>query len=157
MSAVFAVAACGSNDTSTTAPVPQETTPSKALSTSTSAAAPKTTNASGDSTSTSATAGTYVDYATYKADPKKYAAATTVLFFHASWCPACKAADTSLTTDGVPAQVTIVKVDFDAEKEAKKKYNVTQQHTFVSIDQNGQELKKWSGGKSGEDIAKKAA
>lgn len=97
--------------------------------------------------------GTYVDYATYK---KNGAAkdAKTVLFFHAKWCPSCKSLDANLTKS-VPAGVNVVKVDFDEAKDLKKKYAVTQQHTFVQVDGEGKQLHKWSGAKDGAAIAAK--
>lgn len=98
-------------------------------------------------------AGTYVDYATYK---KSGAAkdAKTVLFFHAKWCPSCKSLDANLTKS-VPAGLNVVKVDFDEAKDLKKKYSVTQQHTFVQVDGEGKQLHKWSGAKDGAAIAAK--
>lgn len=88
--------------------------------------------------------GTYEDYA-----PEKLALAETgdvVLFFHASWCPSCRGlgADIEKNRDAIPAGVSILKVDYDAESELKKKYGVTYQHTLVQVDANGTLIKKWS-------------
>lgn len=81
----------------------------------------------------------------------------TVLFFHAAWCPSCKSADAALKDAGVPDGVQVVKVDFDGNADLKKKYGITQQHTFVQVDKDGKQLKKWSGSQSGKDIAAKVA
>jgi thiol-disulfide isomerase/thioredoxin len=72
----------------------------------------------------------------------------TVLFFHAGWCPTCRSADTDITKNGnvLPAELTIIKVDYDRERDLKRKYNVTTQHTFVQVDASGNEIKKWIGG-----------
>lgn len=98
-------------------------------------------------------AGSYISHADYK---KNGAAkeGKTVLFFHSKSCSACKALDANLTK-AVPAGVHIVKVDFDSEKDLKKKYSVTQQHTLVHVDAAGKQLKKWSGAKDGAAIAAK--
>ncbi|MEZ4104173.1 MAG: thioredoxin family protein [Candidatus Paceibacterota bacterium] len=68
-----------------------------------------------------------------------------VLFFHASWCPSCRAADKSIKETGVPDGLTILKLDYDKETELKKKYGVTTQHTFIQVDADGNLIKKWSG------------
>ena len=72
---------------------------------------------------------------------------TKVLFFHASWCPICKAANQTLTswyTDG-NGLLTTYKIDYDKEKMLKKKYGVTYQHTFVKIDGKGNVIKSITG------------
>ncbi len=68
-----------------------------------------------------------------------YADTKVVYFFHASWCPDCKAADTALTSNpgAIPAKVTIVKVDYDTQTALKQKYGVTMQHTYVQVDSTG--------------------
>lgn len=71
-----------------------------------------------------------------------------VLFFHADWCPTCRAAEQDILSklDQIPDDLTILKTDYDTERELKKKYQVVVQHTFVQVDQNGNEVTKWSGG-----------
>ena len=71
-----------------------------------------------------------------------------VYFFHATWCPTCKAAHEELTgnPEGIPEDVMVFKTDYDSERELKKKYGITSQHTFVLVDEDGTELKKWNGG-----------
>ncbi len=78
-----------------------------------------------------------------------------VFFFHASWCPTCKAANQELTenTDKIPSNVIVFKTDYDSEKELKKQYGITYQHTFVSVDKDGKQVKKWNGGAIDELIA----
>lgn len=72
---------------------------------------------------------------------------SSVLFFHAAWCPSCKKADTELqeiySAGGV--KLTTYKVDYDTQTELKKKYGVTYQHTFVVIDGNGNAVKTVTG------------
>lgn len=73
---------------------------------------------------------------------------TKLLFFHASWCPACKKANTDLEAiyggSTAPMKSTY-KVDYDTSAELKAKYGVTSQHTFVLVDGQGNELKKMNG------------
>lgn len=71
-----------------------------------------------------------------------------VIFFHAKWCPTCKAANIAFTSNvsQIPEGVVIFKTDYDTESELKKKYGITYQHTFVQVDTSGNELAKWNGG-----------
>jgi thiol-disulfide isomerase/thioredoxin len=97
-------------------------------------------------------AGAYVDLATYRADPAAYEGSRVVLFFHADWCPSCRATDAALVEDGVPEGLTVVQVDFDTETELRQEHGVVQQHTFVHVDADGTALATWSGSVDGEDI-----
>ncbi|OLT30015.1 hypothetical protein BJF82_15885 [Kytococcus sp. CUA-901] len=96
----------------------------------------------------------YVDHADYTADPGAYGGdgAPVVLFFHADWCPECRATDESLTAEGVPEDLTVVKVDYDEMTDLRQEYGVTQQHTFVQVDGEGEAIHTWTGSRSGEDI-----
>ena len=71
-----------------------------------------------------------------------------VLFFAASWCPSCRAADKNFNENlkKIPENVVIFKTDYDTETALKTKYKITYQHSFVFVDAKGVELKKWSGG-----------
>jgi thiol-disulfide isomerase/thioredoxin len=68
---------------------------------------------------------------------------TSVLFFHAAWCPACRQGDKDLA--GIygagTAGINTYKVDYDTATALKSKYGVTSQHTFVLIDGTGKALK----------------
>lgn len=71
-----------------------------------------------------------------------------VYFFHATWCPTCKVANAEFTKNenSIPTDVVVFKTDYDTEKELKKQYAITYQHTFVLVDAAGKEIKKWNGG-----------
>ena len=71
-----------------------------------------------------------------------------VLFFHAKWCPTCKIADKDFTdnTSKIPEDLILFRTDYDTEKELIAHYGITYQHTFVYVDSEGNELKKWNGG-----------
>ncbi len=90
-------------------------------------------------------------YEAYSAE--KIARAETgnvVLFFHASWCPTCRSlsSDIEKNSSSIPADLSLLKVDYDTESELKKKYGVTYQHTLVQVDKDGKLIKKWNGSSS---------
>ncbi len=90
--------------------------------------------------------GAYLTLADYQASMAMHAGDKVVYFFHATWCPDCKAADTELTTmpAKIPAGVTIVKVDYDTNVALRQKFGVTMQHTYVLLDKDGNAAKKWT-------------
>ncbi len=100
-------------------------------------------------------AGAYLSQADYTQDATARAGTKVVYFFHATWCPDCKATDTSLTSEGVPAGLTVVKVDYDTATDLRKTYGITQQHTFVQVGPDGAALAKWTGTRTGEAIKAK--
>lgn len=71
-----------------------------------------------------------------------------VLFFHAPWCPTCKVANEEFMSqqDKIPEDAVLLKTDYDTEQELKSKYGITYQHTFVLVDMDGNEIRKWNGG-----------
>ncbi|CAN5151507.1 hypothetical protein BH11PAT4_BH11PAT4_6460 [soil metagenome] len=98
--------------------------------------------------------GSFVAYDTAKlADAEK---GKVVLFFSASWCPTCQAANKNLTSSTAPDGLTLLKVDYDNSTELKQKYGVTYQHTFVQVDASGKLLKKWSGSETYSAITSQA-
>ncbi len=77
-----------------------------------------------------------------------------VLFFHASWCPNCRAAEKDINANltKIPDNVIVFKTDYDTEVALKKTYGITYQHTFVYVDAKAKQIKKWSGGATQEII-----
>ena len=71
-----------------------------------------------------------------------------VLYFWASWCPTCRVLDRELSERGdeLPEGVTLLQVNYDTERELRAQYAITQQHTLVEIDSDGDEVRKWIGG-----------
>lgn len=58
-----------------------------------------------------------------------------VLHFHADWCPTCRAQEKvlqSLKSESGLA-MTVLVVNYDTEKELKKRFNVRAQSTFVVL------------------------
>jgi thiol-disulfide isomerase/thioredoxin len=77
-----------------------------------------------------------------------------VLFFNAKWCPDCQRADANFQKESIPDGLTILSVDYDKYNDLKKKYGVTYQHTFVQVDASGNQIKKWSGSYTVDDVEK---
>lgn len=65
---------------------------------------------------------------------------TVVLYFWATRCPSCVAMmkDIEASADEIPENVTIFAVDFDEASELKKEYGVTDKHTTVYLNSDGE-------------------
>jgi thiol-disulfide isomerase/thioredoxin len=76
------------------------------------------------------------------------------LFFHATWCPSCKALDRAITADSssIPADILIVRVDYDTSTELKKKYGVVTQHTTVVLNSDGSAKSKKIGARTVAEV-----
>lgn len=97
-------------------------------------------------------AGVYEDYSS-----EKISMATTgkmVLFFHADWCPFCRSLDQNLQSnlENIPEGISILKVDYDTSQDLRVKYGVTTQHTFVQVDENGNEIAQWTGSSNLDEL-----
>lgn len=77
-----------------------------------------------------------------------------ILFFTAPWCPSCTDAQNNIEINQkeIPANVAVVRVDFDHNNELREKYNVNKQHTFVLIDKSGEEISRWDNSKTLSEI-----
>jgi len=115
------------------------------------------TKEKGSSEPSAAPAGRLVSYDDWQADPASYADSDVVLYFHASWCHNCQDTDASIEADGVPAGLTLVKIDYDERTDLRQEYGVTVQHTFVLVDEGGTRQDIWTGTTTGADIAARAA
>ncbi len=103
----------------------------------------------------------YIDnlgYVNYSPAIKSFSNKKNVLFFKANWCSTCTTADLNfqkeLQNKSIPNYLTIYKVDFEKDVALKQKYGVTLQHTFVQVDNNGNELKKWIGSYTIDEVLK---
>lgn len=77
-----------------------------------------------------------------------------VLFFHAGWCPYCKAHDASLQEWYAAGDVPIstYKVDYDSSLALRSLYGVLSQDTFVLVDGNGAKVRDISGYPSDDEV-----
>ena len=77
-----------------------------------------------------------------------------VLFFHANWCPSCRSLDSKINEElkDIPDGLTILKTDYDTQKELRKKYGLTSQHTLVQVDKDGNMIQKKIGSNNLSDI-----
>ncbi len=96
--------------------------------------------------------GVYLPYTSTAVAQAKW---QVVLFFHANWCPTCIANHKDIETNikNIPADLTILRTNYDDEKELRELYTVTEQHTFVQVDNSGKLIKKWRGGTTLAEIA----
>ena len=76
----------------------------------------------------------------------------TVLFFHADRCPTCNQAEKNFEQTGIPAGVTILKVNYDTENDLKEKYGILTQTSYVYVAPNGDLIKRRVGGTTIEDV-----
>ncbi|MFZ2255356.1 MAG: thioredoxin family protein [Patescibacteria group bacterium] len=92
----------------------------------------------------------YIEYDAAKVDAALASGQKVALFFHATWCPSCKALNTAITSNisAIPADTLIVKVDYDTSAGLKKKYRVVGQHTTVVLNADGTEKSKKLGARN---------
>lgn len=112
-----------------------------------------------DAEPAAAASGAYITLAEYEGSKDMYAEGDVVLFFAADWCPTCQTTTKNLEADpaAIPAGLAIVRVDYDNSDELKQQYGVTTQHTFVQVDADGNEVAKWTGSLTADEIAKQTA
>lgn len=111
-----------------------------------------TTDQSSEQVASNQDAGTFTEY-----DENLLANAEdgdVVLFFKASWCITCKSLERNILKeqDQIPADLTIMTLDYDEETKLKEKYKVSVQHTLVQVDANGDLIARWVGGNTLETI-----
>lgn len=92
----------------------------------------------------------YVEYDAAKVTEALASGQKVALFFHATWCPSCKALDKAINSSlsSIPADTLIVKVDYDTSTDLKKKYRVVGQHTTVILNADGTEKSKKLGART---------
>lgn len=100
--------------------------------------------------------GMYKAYSASAVTSDLAAGKSVYLFFHAPWCPGCKALDSAINADmmNIPAGTMIYKVDYDTMTDLKSKYGVTMQHTVIKLNADGSSMKKIVGPKTLSDIVK---
>lgn len=81
--------------------------------------------------------GAYLDY---EDGAIEATAGPKALFFHANWCPKCRALDEDLKAQGAPDGLTVFKVDYDSRTDLRQQYGVTLQTTIVFVDDQGEKI-----------------
>lgn len=134
----LALAGCGTTDGSGAGSDPAATaearpTPDAMVD---AADAPESSDAA-DTTDAAPAQGAYLDYedGAIEATPGPKA-----LFFHATWCPKCRALDEDLRAQGAPDGLTVFKVDYDSRTDLRQRYGVTLQTTIVFVDDAGEKV-----------------
>jgi thioredoxin 1 len=96
----------------------------------------------------------YISYDEAKVSEALTSGQKVALFFHATWCPSCKALDKAINSSlsSIPADTLIVKVDYDTSTDMKKKYRVVGQHTTVILNADGSEKSKKLGARTVAEI-----
>ncbi len=145
VAAALGLAACGSTEAAQATP--------EAASPAASASAPPTPGAA---LRREMPAGAYLSQADYTKDATARAGTKVVYFFHATWCPDCKATDASLTSGRRPRRPhRWSRSTTTPRPDLRKTYGITQQHTFVQVGPDGAALAKWTGTRTGEAIKAK--
>ena len=64
------------------------------------------------------------------------------LYFHAEWCPECRAleADIKANLSDIPAGVVIFKIEYDDYQDLRQRWQVLRQTTVVSVDAQGEKI-----------------
>ena len=104
---------------------------------------PSTPAGPADAPGTSQAEGRYVAYEANEVSKEGYN--DTILFFHASWCPECRAFETAINESEIPKGVQILKVDYDSSADLRQRYGVTIQSTFVKVNEFGERESSWVG------------
>ncbi len=95
------------------------------------------------------------EYLAYNAeDFDKNKSKRRVLFFYANWCTTCRPVNAQFLKEAnqIPDDVVVYRVNYkdsdtdEEEKSLAEKYKITYQHTFVQVNEQGNEIKKWNGG-----------
>ncbi|MGR2752464.1 thioredoxin domain-containing protein [Agromyces arachidis] len=130
----LALTGCATTDAAGADP---EATQSEAMTSEPTQDATETPEASADAAEEPAAPaeGAYLDY---EDGAIESTAGPKALFFHASWCPKCRALDEDLKAQGAPDGLTVFKVDYDSRADLRQQYGVTLQTTIVFLDDAGE-------------------
>jgi len=89
-----------------------------------------------------ANAGHYEEYSTQRFS-ELHGSEKFLLFFHADWCPTCRALEKNIKKDMSALNGhTVLETNYDTETELKKEYGVAVQTTVIFFDADGSVTKK---------------
>jgi thiol-disulfide isomerase/thioredoxin len=103
-------------------------------------------------------AGKYADYKGFdiKVEADKLPNPKVILFFSTPECPTCLALDRDINRElaQIPPTMIILKVDMATNQDVVEKYKVLLPNTFVQIDGDQKELRKWDYSYTFNDLVK---
>lgn len=69
-----------------------------------------------------------------------------VLFFTAEWCISCRELDVDIRNnlEKIPADLLILKVNYDSSSDLKSTYNIDKPNTLILLGSEQSELKRWA-------------
>ncbi|MBI2028212.1 MAG: thioredoxin family protein [Candidatus Levybacteria bacterium] len=90
----------------------------------------------------------YLDYTKESLNSSKGSGRSVLFFAATTWCQTCSQLDKEIKENAqrLPSDVTILKVDYDNDREMKRAWGITIQHTLIVLDKDGKEIKRWVGG-----------
>lgn len=90
----------------------------------------------------------YIDYSEQNLESAKRTGRSVLFFAATLWCQTCAELDKEIKerSQELPSDVTMLKVDYDNDREMKRKWGVTTQHTLIQLDNGGNEINRWIGG-----------
>ena len=90
----------------------------------------------------------YVNYSQSNLEIAKLKGDTVLFFAATTWCQTCAALEEEIIEriGEIPEDITILKVDYDNDREMNRAYSVTAQHTLIVLDGEGNEVDRWIGG-----------
>lgn len=90
----------------------------------------------------------YVTYSPSNLELSKSRGKSLLFFAATSWCQSCSFLEEEILerNQEIPANLTILKVDYDNDRDMNRQYSITIQHTLVLLDEDGAEITRWVGG-----------
>lgn len=89
----------------------------------------------------------YQNYSQRNLDTAKLKGKPVLFFAATKWCQTCQRLEKDILerTGEIPAEVTILKVDYDNDLAMNRAWRVSAQHTLISLDKDGEEVTRWVG------------
>ena len=140
LAGALALTGCATTDASGASADPSATPRSDAMTSEPMGDASETPEASAEPMDDGGAAPADGAYLDYEDGAIEATAGPMALFFHASWCPKCRALDEDLKAQGAPDGLTVFKVDYDSRTDLRQKYGVTLQTTIVFLDDAGEKV-----------------
>ncbi len=111
------------------------------------------TDTEGDAMDAESISG-YIDYDSQTVDSAVAQGQNVALFFHADWCPSCRALEENIEENigDISSDTAIFKVDYDTSVALRRAHGVTMQHTIVYLSADTDTSEKKLGANTLDDI-----